>query len=281
MAITVQSTSNTPFSGSNVQTLTVNKPSGVVDGDLMIAQIMSSNENGNYTAPTDWTLIRSTLNSDFASNLYYKVAGASEPSDYTWDLQAGTTNSHQGAGVIYRITGYEFPLSILDSGNSVQNQASPYGAAIGLTPVAADSLILLFFSGSVQAVTFSSPSIATSNPSWSTAYTSSNASGNAFGVASFYAVRPETTATGAPSISGWAGTIDASMQMLIVTTDIFIEFDATPDALPFNISNPLVLQPRTFHIDQTDPSITHRDITVSWTDEEKNTAIWTDNEKLL
>ena len=61
-------------------TATVNKPSGTVEGDLLVVGLMF--EKGSAVSPTPpagWTLIGRTNNSeDIGMATYYKVAGASE-----------------------------------------------------------------------------------------------------------------------------------------------------------------------------------------------------------
>src|SRR2546425_2337450 len=77
--------------------LTISKPAGVVDGDVMIANIAAVTTTGTVQAPAGWTLIRRTT-SDTAidpsgsagyleQDIYYRVA-AGEGASYTWTLTA-------------------------------------------------------------------------------------------------------------------------------------------------------------------------------------------------
>ena len=66
---------------------TVNKPSGTAEGDILFA-ILCWNTATIDSVPTGWTLLGDfTVNIDKHA-LYYKVAGASEPSSYTWSFSA-------------------------------------------------------------------------------------------------------------------------------------------------------------------------------------------------
>lgn len=68
--------------------LTVNKPSSVVDGDVMVAAITIASNTITVTAPSGWTLRNTqTQGSASVSKLltYYKVA-SSEGANYTWSF---------------------------------------------------------------------------------------------------------------------------------------------------------------------------------------------------
>jgi hypothetical protein len=69
--------------GTNVTSLTINKPAGTVDDDYMVALI--STNNTTTTAPSGWTLLEgpTTDGSGLSTYLYQKKA-ASEGTDYTW-----------------------------------------------------------------------------------------------------------------------------------------------------------------------------------------------------
>ena len=82
-------TSDTAVGSSD--TATVNKPSGTVDGDLLVVGLMlEGGSNTGVTPPSGWTLIRRTDNStNSGMATYRKVAGASEPANYAFDLSGG------------------------------------------------------------------------------------------------------------------------------------------------------------------------------------------------
>ena len=94
-SITLRTTA-TGNNGSGNTSLTLNKPSGVKTGDVLIAQIAVSN-TPSITTQSGWNLIQSTIGSSATSSTvkmesYYKVAGSSEPTTYQW-----TFNSSQAA----------------------------------------------------------------------------------------------------------------------------------------------------------------------------------------
>lgn len=77
-------TTATATSGTSV---TANKPTGVVSGDLLLA--VFTNNNQTVTRPSGWTQLfytpASTGNS-WSTGVYYKVAGASEPANYAFSV---------------------------------------------------------------------------------------------------------------------------------------------------------------------------------------------------
>lgn len=69
--------------------VTVTKPTGTASGELMVA-IVNWNTNGTITPPSGWTEKNTvTAFSGGTTGLYYKVAGGSEPADYTWSFSNG------------------------------------------------------------------------------------------------------------------------------------------------------------------------------------------------
>lgn len=88
--------------------VTVPLPAGVLAGDYMLAylwQILSG--SGAFGVPSGWTLLRSVqITNGNQANLYFKVAGGSEPASYTW------TNGNFPAGGIrvYRNVSVSTPV---------------------------------------------------------------------------------------------------------------------------------------------------------------------------
>ena len=86
-------------------TITVNKPAGVVSGDLMIAQFyVEGSSIPTITPPAGWTSKATATGTNTRSQVFTKVAGASEPAGYAFtsspSLVAGS-----GAICAYRATG--------------------------------------------------------------------------------------------------------------------------------------------------------------------------------
>ena len=104
----------------------VNKPSGVVEGDLMIAFCSTDGYTETHTAPSaSWNkIIKDVANGGSTFSIWYKIADASEPSTYTF---SNDSNEEFYAWII-RITGHSatspiHKISFLDSGGDNSSQA--------------------------------------------------------------------------------------------------------------------------------------------------------------
>lgn len=80
---------------TDTATLTINRPTGTVANDMMIAAIGVRPSTATISAPSGWTLVRRTDNggSGGASNslaVFRRTAGASEPASYAWDVTGAT-----------------------------------------------------------------------------------------------------------------------------------------------------------------------------------------------
>lgn len=98
-----------------LSTVAVPKPAGTTSGDLLLAVVHNFNNNGFSATPSGWTEFGSGYAGDDGTlHLFYKFAGGSEPSDYSW--------TRSGAGMIismYRISGVNTTTPIqLKSGST-------------------------------------------------------------------------------------------------------------------------------------------------------------------
>lgn len=126
--------SNVNSSGSS---LTITKPTGTVEGDLLVAAVGLA-ENANFTGPSGWTFIRRDDNtSNINLEWWYKVAGASEPSNYTWSI--GLTR--QWSGGIWRISGQDGTTPI-DANNGNNYSATQFPVSPSVTTTVDDCLVL-------------------------------------------------------------------------------------------------------------------------------------------
>ena len=129
---------------SNV--ITLNKPAGVASGNILIAAITQG--NSAITAPSGWILIASSNNWS-PSYVYYKVAGASEPANYTWTFSAGEFAS----GVITNFTG-----TFCNSPVGARSVAvTPVYTASSITTSTANQMLVVIFSGVSGNNTWSTP----------------------------------------------------------------------------------------------------------------------------
>ena len=132
------SASNSSLDGQ----LTIVTPSGVASGDLMVAQVMIRRDGVTATPPAGWSLIRAD---DFTGNglfqaLYYKVAGSSEPGNFTWTFSA--TAHRAGAILNYRGANTASPI---DSHSGQTNLVSTPITAPGITTTVADTTLVAFY----------------------------------------------------------------------------------------------------------------------------------------
>jgi hypothetical protein len=107
----------------------MNKPAGVVSGDVMIATMrVSSFLSFSFSTPSGWTEIAGV--SDNSAKLYYKVAGGSEPASYNFGSMIGL-----GATMIGTIVAF----SGVDTSNPIGDGAlsSGSGSSVSLPVVTA------------------------------------------------------------------------------------------------------------------------------------------------
>jgi hypothetical protein len=128
--------------GSNGTSLTINKPTGTTQGDLLIA-ILSKDGTGAINTPSGWTLINEGSSGTGSGNIrlgvFYKVAGASEPSSYTitW------SDSEQAVGAILRYSNFCTGNPINVSGSATGGSNTP--TAPSVTTTVADTLVLRIY----------------------------------------------------------------------------------------------------------------------------------------
>lgn len=126
-------------SSSSSGTGTVAKPTGTASGDYLYALIvLFDTASYTITAPSGWTLVDGE---DYLSPPYYgrtavykKIAGGSEPVDYTWTSTAPLFL----VGHIYRVTGASSDAYV----KSVQTSGTVTSFA-SITTTSVDNLILL------------------------------------------------------------------------------------------------------------------------------------------
>jgi hypothetical protein len=88
-AITCRNASSRISQGS----ISITKPTGTIQNDVMIANIYCGGSgNITVTPPSGWTLVSQTSVTGQIMATYFKVAGASEPSSYSWSVSGGQQN---------------------------------------------------------------------------------------------------------------------------------------------------------------------------------------------
>jgi type II secretory pathway pseudopilin PulG len=89
--------------GSDGTSVAVNKPTGTASGNLLIAAVTTDGDTlSSLSPPSGWTLIqKDTYSPEVTLGVWYKVAGGSELSSYTFTW----SGSQQAYGYIMRFTG--------------------------------------------------------------------------------------------------------------------------------------------------------------------------------
>ena len=129
---------------SYTASLSVNRPTGVVENDVLVAVVTWWTQT--LTPPTGWTQIGSTQSwshpdGTLYARVYYRVAGASEPSTYAWGLNA--TNDIACTIVAYSNVDTADPIAA----NGAQTQTSASMTAPSVD--AATTADMLLFLGAV------------------------------------------------------------------------------------------------------------------------------------
>ena len=198
-AVTTSAT-NTSFS--------VTKPTGVASGDVLVATV--ARVAGALTPPSGWTQILSRSSTGVTLDVYRLVAGGGEPSSYTWSLNS--TDAMAVAISAYDNVDATTPVDIYSSQDN--SSGTSMIAPSVTTTVATDQLI---FAGAVAGnIRATAPSGMTEDADTGItgvgvymadqSLSSSGATGNktatlassATSAAALIALRPSSTAGGAP-----------------------------------------------------------------------------------
>lgn len=221
MAITVAS-SSTAYSASGTS-LVITKPTGLAVGDLMLAQIRNDDGGSGITLPSGWTSLSSTFNPFNFVYTHYKYADSGDvaASNFTWTA----ANSTIMAGGILRITGASPLIGSVVLAGGQSNSATP-SIATGITPTRANSLIVQFWFYSQNTNnSLGGYAIATSNPTWTEQYDVANEADA--GMTCAWAVRPQTTSTGAWSCTGGTGTSDYNTFLVSINEALTVSVTET------------------------------------------------------
>lgn len=127
-------------------------PSGVTDGDLLLAFVSCVRTVSAITPPVGWDLVDEWYyNSNYVYGIYKRIAN-SEPGSYTWNF----SNSGGQIVSILRITDYRTAQPITELRRSGSGSSPIYFPYI--VPNDVNSLMLFFGSGE-QPYTFGTPSL--------------------------------------------------------------------------------------------------------------------------
>lgn len=125
---------------ANTNSVVVTVPSGIANGDLMIAQIWETTQTATAPTASGWTQAFTVAATDHQMFILYKYA-SSEPANYTFTSTTATAMF----GWIHRITGAVTsgnPFNVIGSGNTAAGATSITASAV--TTTAANTLNMAF-----------------------------------------------------------------------------------------------------------------------------------------
>lgn len=130
---------------------TINKPVATQQDDLMLA-VMALNDTTTITPPVGWTTLRSsTVTSSDKLGIFYKIAGSSEPSSYSFDF--GSNEYRVGSIVTIRNVNSTTPINV--NATSTGSSASPTAPSITTT---VSNALIVAVSDITWGVTYTPPS---------------------------------------------------------------------------------------------------------------------------
>lgn len=134
---------------------TFTKPSGVLEGDLMLLELAMGIELEPSAVPSGWDLVaQETTTGGTRLNIYAKTAGASEPADYTFTWASSLIKN---GGIIALYSDLALALSVDDSAGQT-NSSSTNRTWPSVTTTVADTVLCCF--GLLSSATASTPDAA-------------------------------------------------------------------------------------------------------------------------
>lgn len=120
---------NPVFAATN--TVTVSVPSGVVNGDLMVAEIWETTQSSAAPTCAGWTQAFTLAGTDHQIYIFYRRA-SSEPANYAF----ASTNATQMVAWIHHVTGAVAsgnPFNVIGTGDTVGSGTSITASAVTTT----------------------------------------------------------------------------------------------------------------------------------------------------
>ena len=200
--------------------ISLTKPSGTAQNDLLVAQItVTGGSSVTITAPSGWNLVSRVNNGTTVGQaVYWKVAAATESTNYSFTINFGGAAT-RAAGGILRYTGVDVTHPIATS--SVNNGSGTTLTATGVTAPANSTTVALLGAG--NGVTLSTPAGMTSRT-----YISAGASGPAGGASDMAA----SGATG--DLTSTAGATTPWVAQLVALNPRTLTVTATADGKTYD-----------------------------------------------
>lgn len=140
--------------GGSTNSVTVDKPTGTQEGDIMFAlATRGDNKAEPNSTPSGWTRLAYKQGVWDYYGLYYKVAGASEPSDYTW----GWSSSSKVTVVVAAYRGGFDGADPIDTYSSTAYTSGDNICRAASVTVSSDDSPLLWVAGACVSTSFSLP----------------------------------------------------------------------------------------------------------------------------
>jgi len=159
MAIIIESTSSNAPGGSGTS-ITVNTPSGVQAGEVLVALIGCSFTSGTFNASaTGWTLQRQRQHSNNQQGLAVltRTVQVGEPTSHTFNLNVSGSSRR---GIVLRLSGAD-PNTPMDATPSDDAGSGTVIAASSITTAHNNSLILMAANWSANATSFTPDQLTT------------------------------------------------------------------------------------------------------------------------
>lgn len=194
MSVAVASTSTKAYASGS--TITIDKPTGLAVGDLMVAYVHKIDGDVGTCSLTGWTAIDSYddtgATGDYMFSLY-KIADSADVAASNFTFTLGETKVTGGA--IVRITGFNYinPVNTFAHGNDGTNNTNQLFSGGAITPSENGLIIMAIFTD--QDVTMSAYFITNNDPTWAE-IADFNSGGSSGSFALAWAYRPELTDTG-------------------------------------------------------------------------------------
>lgn len=217
-------------------TMTINKPAGTIDGDLMIAHASFSSQAG-YDAritPSNWNVLHAITSGGGSGNvaIWWKIA-SSEGSSYDFGGTTGAGNPFIGYITTWFNNRSSSPIDTSSENDDTSSNTTATGAAI--TPTASPEAIMLFLvSGTNASTTVSGYAVANNNPTWTERYDAvSSSGGNHAWLAMASGPYTAITTTGVPT-----ATLDVSNSAIVHMISILPSFNFSVDLLTVDTATP-------------------------------------------
>lgn len=139
MSIALETGTQTNTFGTATTDYLITKPTGTASGELLVA-FLSMNNNPTVTPPSGWVSIGRATLSGATGEAFYKVAGDSEPADYTFTLSFAAT----GSIIAARFSGQN--ATVPDVSASTNTGTGTTATGLSITTVTDGAMLIAFVS---------------------------------------------------------------------------------------------------------------------------------------